>query len=193
MPMSFRQGIASKLPDVGTTIFTVMSRRAAEQGAVNVGQGFPDYPIDPRPGRLRRRRGRGRFQPVRAHGRQRARCAPPSPPRSPPPAGAPSIPETELTVSCGGTESIYSAIQAVVGAGRRGHRLRSVLRRLRSRRSAWRAAAASTFRSRRRISATTGSACAPPQRAHAAHHHQQSAQPGLHRGDGRRPRRAGRR
>jgi len=37
----------SKLPDVGTTIFTVMSRRATEQGAVNVGQGFPDYPIDP--------------------------------------------------------------------------------------------------------------------------------------------------
>ena len=37
----------SKLPDVGTTIFTVMSRRATEMGAVNVGQGFPDYPIDP--------------------------------------------------------------------------------------------------------------------------------------------------
>ena len=39
--------LRSKLPDVGTTIFTVMSRRATEQGAVNVGQGFPDYPIDP--------------------------------------------------------------------------------------------------------------------------------------------------
>ena len=37
----------SKLLDVGTTIFTVMSRRAAELGAVNLGQGFPDYPIDP--------------------------------------------------------------------------------------------------------------------------------------------------
>src|SRR5690349_21621594 len=46
--MSFPDQFASKLPDVGTTIFTVMSRRAAEQGAVNVGQGFPDYPIDPR-------------------------------------------------------------------------------------------------------------------------------------------------
>ena len=32
----------SKLPDVGTTIFTVMSRRAAETGAINLGQGFPD-------------------------------------------------------------------------------------------------------------------------------------------------------
>ena len=45
--MSFPERIPGKLPDVGTTIFTVMSRRATEQGAVNVGQGFPDYPIDP--------------------------------------------------------------------------------------------------------------------------------------------------
>ena len=45
--MSLLVGFPSKLPDVGTTIFTVMSRRAVEQGAVNVGQGFPDYPIDP--------------------------------------------------------------------------------------------------------------------------------------------------
>ena len=38
----------SKLPDVGTTIFTVISRRAAELGALNLGQGFPDYDMDPR-------------------------------------------------------------------------------------------------------------------------------------------------
>ncbi len=38
----------SKLPDVGTTIFTVMSRRALEDSAMNVGQGLPDYPNDPR-------------------------------------------------------------------------------------------------------------------------------------------------
>ena len=38
----------SKLPDVGTTIFTIMSRRALDEGALNIGQGFPDYPIDPR-------------------------------------------------------------------------------------------------------------------------------------------------
>ncbi|HET9475749.1 MAG TPA: aminotransferase class I/II-fold pyridoxal phosphate-dependent enzyme [Steroidobacteraceae bacterium] len=44
--MNSGSSIFSKLPDVGTTIFTVMSRRAVEQGAVNVGQGFPDYPID---------------------------------------------------------------------------------------------------------------------------------------------------
>ncbi|HTI11715.1 MAG TPA: methionine aminotransferase [Puia sp.] len=37
--------ITSKLPRVGTTIFTVMSSLAAELGAVNLGQGFPDYPM----------------------------------------------------------------------------------------------------------------------------------------------------
>lgn len=36
----------SKLPDVGTTIFTVMSGLAAEYHAVNLGQGFPDYPMN---------------------------------------------------------------------------------------------------------------------------------------------------
>src|SRR5690349_11404394 len=37
--------IQSKLPNVGTTIFTVMSALAAEHGAINLGQGFPDYPM----------------------------------------------------------------------------------------------------------------------------------------------------
>jgi methionine aminotransferase len=40
--------IQSKLPSVGTTIFTVMSALAAEKGAVNLGQGFPDFDCDPR-------------------------------------------------------------------------------------------------------------------------------------------------
>ena len=38
----------SRLPQVGTTIFTVMSALAAEKGAVNLGQGFPDFGCDPR-------------------------------------------------------------------------------------------------------------------------------------------------
>src|SRR3546814_12886157 len=41
--------IETKLPKVGTTIFTVMSQLAAEHGAVNLGQGFPDFSV---PGRL---------------------------------------------------------------------------------------------------------------------------------------------
>jgi len=40
--------IQSKLPQTGTTIFTVMSSLAAEYQAINLGQGFPDYPMDER-------------------------------------------------------------------------------------------------------------------------------------------------
>ena len=39
--------IESKLPRVGTTIFTVMSRLAAEHGAINLSQGFPDFDCAP--------------------------------------------------------------------------------------------------------------------------------------------------
>lgn len=38
--------INSKLPDVGTTIFTVMSSLAAEYNAINLGQGYPDFPMN---------------------------------------------------------------------------------------------------------------------------------------------------
>lgn len=40
--------IESKLPNVGTTIFSTMSALAAERGAVNLGQGFPDFDCDPK-------------------------------------------------------------------------------------------------------------------------------------------------
>src|SRR5471032_3103505 len=40
--------ITSRLPNVGTTIFTVMSALATQKGAVNLGQGFPDFKCDPR-------------------------------------------------------------------------------------------------------------------------------------------------
>lgn len=39
--------LISKLPHVGTTIFTVMSALAAEKNAINLGQGFPDFDCDP--------------------------------------------------------------------------------------------------------------------------------------------------
>jgi methionine transaminase len=40
--------LTSRLPQVGTTIFTVMSALATETGAINLGQGFPDFDGDPR-------------------------------------------------------------------------------------------------------------------------------------------------
>ncbi len=47
IPQSDVMQIASKLPKVGTTIFSVMSALATETGAVNLGQGFPDFDCDP--------------------------------------------------------------------------------------------------------------------------------------------------
>jgi len=40
--------IQSKLPNVGTTIFTVMSKLATEHNAINLSQGFPNFPVDER-------------------------------------------------------------------------------------------------------------------------------------------------
>jgi len=114
--MKISERFTSKLPDVGTTIFTVMSRRAAELGAVNVGQGFPDFPVDPELASCVTeavQAGFNQYAPmegsVALRGAIVAKIAA---------AGGRAVDaETELTVSCGGTESIYSAIQAVVGAG----------------------------------------------------------------------------
>src|SRR3954468_16417523 len=46
---SYTSGIASKLPKVGTTIFTVMSQLAQEHNAINLSQGFPDFHCAPKP------------------------------------------------------------------------------------------------------------------------------------------------
>src|SRR5690606_1726207 len=48
LPLCFIAMIRSKLPDVGTTIFIVMSRLAIEHQAINLGQGFPDFDPDPK-------------------------------------------------------------------------------------------------------------------------------------------------
>ena len=106
----------SKLPDVGTTIFTVMSRRAQEEGALNIGQGFPDYAIDPRlAAALVEVVGKGRNQYAPMEGvielRQQISA------KLQTSYGRRFDPHTEITVTCGGTEALYDAIQAVVGPG----------------------------------------------------------------------------
>ncbi len=106
----------SKLPEVGTTIFTVMSRRARELDALNLGQGFPDYDIDPRLPALvaaAMAAGHNQYAPMEGVPELRARIA----------AKLETCyrlrfdPERQITVTLGATEAIYSAIQAVVGAG----------------------------------------------------------------------------
>ena len=106
----------TKLPKVGTTIFTVMSQLAAEHGAVNLGQGFPDFPA---PQRLivetakAMREGLNQYAPMtgvaplrQAIARKALDCY-----------GAQVDPDTEITVTSGGTEAIFNAIHAVVRAG----------------------------------------------------------------------------
>jgi len=106
----------SKLPDVETTIFTVISRRAAEVGALNIGQGFPDFPIDPLlaqrvteamiEGRNQYAPGDGLVELRRAIASKLGRAH-----------GVEADAVEGVTVTCGGTEGLFSAIQAAVHPG----------------------------------------------------------------------------
>ncbi|MGP8033297.1 MAG: methionine aminotransferase [Steroidobacteraceae bacterium] len=107
---------ASKLPEVGTTIFTIMSRRARELDALNLGQGFPDYDIDPRLSALvaeAMSAGYNQYAPMEGLPELRERIAI----KLNACYGVSADPDSEITVTLGATEAIYSAIQATVGAG----------------------------------------------------------------------------
>jgi methionine aminotransferase len=108
--------LRSKLPQVGTTIFSVMSRRAAELGAVNLGQGFPDYDIDPRIGELvgqAMQQGYNQYAPMPGLPRLREAIAAKLERRY----AIRVDPELEITVTLGATEAIFSSVQALVGPG----------------------------------------------------------------------------
>jgi methionine aminotransferase len=106
----------SKLPDVGTTIFSVMSRRAAELGAINLGQGFPDYPIDPLLAELVHRamlEGHNQYAPMPGLPALTEQIAL----KLKRVYGISADPTTEITVTLGATEAIFSSVQALVGPG----------------------------------------------------------------------------
>ena len=106
----------SRLPRVGTTIFTVMSKLASDLGAINLSQGFPDF--DPDPALIDRvayhmRAGRNQYAPMQGvpalrqaisakfetfHGRR-------------------YDPDTEVTVTSGGTEAIFDAVVSITHPG----------------------------------------------------------------------------
>ncbi len=104
---------ASKLPDVGTTIFTVMSELARAHGALNLSQGFPDFD-GPRYllERVRHHMGNAQNQyapmtgvaPLRAAIAHKVGAL----------YGCPVDPEREVTVTAGATEALFCAIAAVV-------------------------------------------------------------------------------
>jgi methionine aminotransferase len=108
--------ITSKLPDVGTTIFTVMSQLAAETGALNLSQGFPGF--DPPEALVDRidwhiRNGANQYAPMpgvpalrqviadKTYRFQRRRLDT----------------EREITVCTGATEGLFSAVTAIVRPG----------------------------------------------------------------------------
>ncbi|WBY02107.1 pyridoxal phosphate-dependent aminotransferase [Ramlibacter tataouinensis] len=108
--------VQTKLPSVGTTIFTVMSALASETGAVNLGQGFPDFDCDPRLVQA--------VTDAMTSGLN----------QYPPMAGVPALreavsakvealygrsydPGAEVTVTAGATQAIITAILAVVRPG----------------------------------------------------------------------------
>ncbi len=108
--------LTSKLPHVGTTIFTVMSKMAAEYNAINLSQGFPNFPVNkelinayhevidesfhqymPMPG----------YGPLMVEVAEKIRTH----------YGRHIHPDSELLITAGATQAIFTAIQAVVHAG----------------------------------------------------------------------------
>ncbi|HYF70540.1 MAG TPA: methionine aminotransferase [Ohtaekwangia sp.] len=108
--------IKSRLPDVGTTIFTVMSKLAQDYNAINLSQGFPDFEIDPQLVELVHKymlAGHHQYAPMPGVFSLRKAIA--------------EIvsktynhtvdPEDEITITAGATEAIYAAIAAFISPG----------------------------------------------------------------------------
>ncbi len=106
----------SKLPDVGVTIFTVMSQLANDYQAINLSQGFPDF--DAAPDLIERvaehmRAGENQYAPMQGVAALRRKIA----------GKVRHLyqydydPDTEITVTSGATEALYAAITAVVHTG----------------------------------------------------------------------------
>ncbi len=106
----------SKLPNLGTNIFTIMSALATEHNAINLGQGFPDYPMDAGLIELVNKAmedGYNQYAPMAGHPLLRNAIAK----KIEKLYGNTINPDTETTVTPGGTYAIYSAITAIIHAG----------------------------------------------------------------------------
>jgi methionine transaminase len=108
--------LQSKLPNVGTTIFTVMSALAAEKGAVNLGQGFPDFDCDPKLVNAvteAMTKGLNQYPPMPGIPALREAVAS----KMLALHGKQYNPNTEITITAGATQAIITAIFAVVCPG----------------------------------------------------------------------------
>ena len=108
--------IESRLPAVGTTIFTVMSALAQEHGAVNLGQGFPDFDCDPKlidAVDEAMRRGLNQYPPMTGVPALREAVAA----KIETMYGHHYDPAGEVTITAGATQAILTAILAIVHPG----------------------------------------------------------------------------
>jgi methionine transaminase len=113
---SYARPLASKLPRVGTTIFTVMSRLAQEHGAINLSQGFPDFDCAPELRALVTKyinAGLNQYPPMAGVPGLRAAVAE----KVERLYGAAYDPEHEVTIVPGATYGIYTAMAALVRPG----------------------------------------------------------------------------
>ena len=115
-PEAFTPTLRSRLPQVGTTIFTVMSALAQEHGAVNLGQGFPDFDCDP--ALLAQvtdamREGLNQYPPMAGVPQLRQRVAD----KIEAMYGHHYSPDTEITITAGATQAILTAVLACVHPG----------------------------------------------------------------------------
>jgi len=105
--------VTSKLPQTGTTIFTVMSALAAEVGAINLSQGFPDYDCSPHLVHLvneAMKNGHNQYAPMAGIMTLREQIAH----KTEKLYGSIYNPDTEITITAGGTQAIFTAISAVI-------------------------------------------------------------------------------
>ena len=116
MPSPLTPPITSRLPQVGTTIFTVMSALAQQHGAVNLGQGFPDFEGDPAlvdAVAAAMRAGHNQYPPMTGIPALREAIAR----KITTLYGLPCDPVSEVTVTAGATQAIITAVLALVHPG----------------------------------------------------------------------------
>ena len=108
--------ISSKLPKAGTTIFTIMSALANENKAINLSQGFPDFPVSEELISLVHtwmKKGMNQYAPMQGILPLREAIAE----KMEDLYGIGYHPESEITITSGGTQAIYAAIAAVIREG----------------------------------------------------------------------------
>jgi len=111
--VNYKGNLISKLPGVETSIFAVMSGMAIQHNAINLSQGFPDFPISPKLISLthqKMKKGYNQYAPMAGVPELRKQIST----KSMDTYGIEYDPETEVTVTAGATQALFTAICAFV-------------------------------------------------------------------------------